>query len=230
VRGRVGGPLVDQGCVLVDVVGTEFTGSGELGDLLDELKQVQMTSENTLRWRELTAAAARAELLEVDEWLPAEQVLAQVTSAAEVAVSLNLPQWFPLATVLQVAGSRALQVVVDEALPKHLHNLGASYTWWAGAEAQSFPRKQRSHGDDATKRKELEGDLAEETFKRAQAEKHTVILRTTLAEEQVSFLGDAYISQGDAESSLGDAESSLVRTCRRDVATSMRRWWGSRRS
>jgi hypothetical protein len=216
VRGRVGGPLVDQGCVLVDVVGTEFTGSGELGDLLDELKQVQMTSENTLRWRELTAAAARAELLEVDEWLP--------------AVSLNLPQWFPLATVLQVAGSRALQVVVDEALPKHLHNLGASYTWWAGAEAQSFPRKQRSHGDDATKRKELEGDLAEETFKRAQAEKHTVILRTTLAEEQVSFLGDAYISQGDAESSLGDAESSLVRTCRRDVATSMRRWWGSRRS
>eukprot|EP00959_Pyramimonas_sp_CCMP1952_P320174 6700526-Pyramimonas_sp.AAC.1 len=99
----------------MDVVGTDFTGIGE--ETIND--STELTSGNLVRWRTFEDSLGNDML--------------QITSKASVEVLLALPSWFPVApTLLEAAGSQAVQVVLDSSLPRFLQRVLDAYYWWAG--------------------------------------------------------------------------------------------------
>lgn len=103
------------GILHMDVVGTEFTGNA--ADSIND--STELTSTNLVRWRTFEDSLGNEML--------------QITSKAEVEVLLALPSWFPVApTILEAAGSQAVQMVLDRSLPRFLERVLDAYAWWAG--------------------------------------------------------------------------------------------------
>jgi len=103
------------GILHMDVVGTDFTGNA--ADSIND--STELTSTNLVRWRTFEDSLGNDML--------------QITSKAEVEVLLALPSWFPVApTILEAAGSQAVQMVLDRSLPRFLERVLDAYAWWAG--------------------------------------------------------------------------------------------------
>jgi len=129
----------------MDVVGTDFTGLGE--ETIND--STELTSSNVVRWRTFEDSLGNDML--------------QITSKANVEVLLALPNWFPVApTILEAAGSQAVQVVLDNSLPRFLQRVMDAYSWWAGiGGASSASRAWRRPGLSGT---QWTGPVADRTL------------------------------------------------------------------
>lgn len=89
------------------VVRTQWSGA-----MSDELLETDMTTLTTLSWR-----AAKPGLL-------------TLTAASHVRVRQPVPDVPLLPSVLQTAGSKSVQLMLDDAMPRYVENLLQAYLLW----------------------------------------------------------------------------------------------------
>eukprot|EP00854_Cymbomonas_tetramitiformis_P007897 gene7897-9380_t len=111
-----------EGGLCINVLDTELQG-------LDASvrESASISSSTVLKWHDVEFDGRPGVLL---------------TSDAELCVEISLPAWFPIApSLFESAGSRAVQLLLDESIPKQLERILASYTWWTGGREEDRQSK-----------------------------------------------------------------------------------------